>query len=128
MDMDGLKMINDNYGHKEGDRAIAALAHILKDTLRKEDIIGRMGGDEFVVFSSVKSKETGEHVENRIRSRIAEYNSRNLHPYAVNCSIGSVILEEATRKCFDEAILKSDEALYKEKMKKKKLGISRPSG
>jgi diguanylate cyclase (GGDEF)-like protein len=127
MDMDGLKMINDTYGHKEGDRAIAALAHILKDTLRKEDIIGRMGGDEFIVFSSVKSKETGEHVENRIRARITEYNARKLHPYPVNCSIGSVILEEATRKCFDEAILKSDEALYEEKMKKRKLGISRPS-
>jgi diguanylate cyclase (GGDEF)-like protein len=126
IDMDGLKMINDTYGHKEGDKAIAIFANILKETLRKEDIIGRMGGDEFIIFSSIKTKETGEQVANRLRAKIKEYNERNLHPYQVNCSIGSVVLEEATKECFEEAILKADEVLYEEKMKKKDSGLSRP--
>jgi len=125
MDMDGLKMINDTYGHKEGDKAIAAFAHILKETLRKEDIIGRMGGDEFIVFSSVKSKETGEHVATRLRVKIDEYNARGFHPYQVQCSIGSVVLEEATKECFETAILSADNVLYEEKMRKKKEGSSR---
>ncbi|MCL2203101.1 MAG: GGDEF domain-containing protein [Defluviitaleaceae bacterium] len=126
MDMDGLKMINDTYGHKEGDRAIAAFASILKETLRKEDIIGRVGGDEFVVFSAIKDKETGGHVVNRLRAKIDEYNARNLHPYKVACSIGSVVLEETTKECFEAAILSADAVLYEEKMEKKKQGISRP--
>ncbi|MCL2187627.1 MAG: GGDEF domain-containing protein [Defluviitaleaceae bacterium] len=128
MDMDGLKMINDTYGHKEGDRAIAAFAKILQDTLRKEDIVGRMGGDEFVVFSSVRQRETGAQVTQRIRNRIEEYNAQNLHPYKVACSIGSVVLEEATKECFETAILSADAVLYEEKMEKKKRGISRPLG
>jgi diguanylate cyclase (GGDEF)-like protein len=125
MDMDGLKMINDTYGHKEGDNAIAALSNVLKEALRKEDIIGRMGGDEFVVFSSVKSRETGDHVSNRIRAKLDEYNAKSGHPYKVACSIGSVILDEATRECFETAILSADAVLYEEKMAKKKAGLSR---
>jgi diguanylate cyclase (GGDEF)-like protein len=126
MDMDGLKMINDTYGHKEGDKAIAAFAGMLKETLRKEDIIGRMGGDEFIVFSSVKSKETGEHVVNRLRAKMDEYNARGLHPYRVACSIGCVVLEAATKECFEAAILSADNVLYEEKKEKKKKGLSRP--
>jgi len=125
MDMDGLKFINDTYGHNEGDVAISAFAKILRESLREEDIIGRVGGDEFVVFSSVKSKEIGEHVVNRIRANIDEYNSSKLHPYNVAGSIGSVILDAATRECFEAAMLSADNVLYEEKMEKKKKGLSR---
>ncbi|MCL1844752.1 MAG: diguanylate cyclase [Defluviitaleaceae bacterium] len=125
MDMDGLKMINDTYGHNEGDAAISAFAKVLKEALRKEDIIGRIGGDEFVVFSSVKSQENGSQVVQRIRDKLDEYNARNLHPYAVSSSIGSVVLEEVTRECFEEAMLNADTVLYEEKMRKKKAGLSR---
>jgi diguanylate cyclase (GGDEF)-like protein len=50
-DLDGLKQINDTYGHSEGDTALKSFADILKQTLRQDDIIGRIGGDEFIVFS-----------------------------------------------------------------------------
>ncbi|MCL1882761.1 MAG: GGDEF domain-containing protein [Defluviitaleaceae bacterium] len=125
MDMDGLKAINDNHGHSEGDNAISAFANILKDALRKEDIIGRMGGDEFVVFSSVKSKENSDQVVQRIRDKIDEYNNKKLHSYLVSGSIGCVVLEEVTRSCFEEAMLSADSVLYEEKMMKKKKGLSR---
>ena len=125
MDMDGLKNINDTYGHSEGDKAISAFASILREALREEDIIGRMGGDEFAVFSSVKSKKDGEHVEKRIRDKLDEYNSQKLHPYIVQGSIGSMILDAATRECFEAAILSADSVLYEEKMEKKKKGLSR---
>lgn len=125
MDMDGLKAINDTFGHNEGDAAIMAFAKVLKDALRKEDIIGRIGGDEFVVFSQVKSQKNGKQVVKRIREKLEEYNSRGLHPYAVSVSIGSVILEEASRECFEEAILGADSVLYEEKQRKKKSGLSR---
>jgi len=125
MDMDGLKMINDNYGHNEGDKAIAAFADILKKTMREEDIIGRMGGDEFAVFSSVKDKENGRQLEQRLRKAFDKYNSKMLHTYKIMGSIGSVVLEESTRECFEEAMLKADSVLYDEKIKKKKQGLTR---
>jgi len=125
MDMDGLKAINDTYGHSEGDAAISSFAKLLREALREEDIIGRVGGDEFVVFSSVKSSEDGEQVVSRIREKLNEYNSKKLHPYEVQGSIGSVILDEATKECLEAAMIDADSVLYKEKMMKKKKGISR---
>ncbi|MCL2717954.1 MAG: GGDEF domain-containing protein [Lachnospiraceae bacterium] len=114
----------DAYGHKEGDKAISAFAGILKQVLRGEDIVGRIGGDEFVVFSSVKAKENVKFVEQRIRAKIDEYNRENHHPYQVLASIGSVVLEHSSNKCFDDAMLSADSVLYEEKMAKKKQGLS----
>ena len=125
MDMDGLKQINDSYGHNEGDKAIAAFADILKKTMREEDIIGRMGGDEFAIFSSVKDKENGRKLEQRLRKAFDKYNSKMLHSYKVMGSIGSVVLDESTKDCFEEAMLKADSVLYDEKIEKKKKGLTR---
>jgi len=125
LDMDGLKPINDTYGHNEGDIAISAFADILRSVLREEDIIGRVGGDEFVVFSSVKRKKNCKHVENRIRAKLDEYNSKKLHPYNVAGSIGTVILDEVTKECFEAAMLNADAVLYEEKAEKRKKGLSR---
>jgi len=125
MDMDGLKFINDSYGHNEGDKAISAFSDILKETLREEDILGRIGGDEFVVLSSVKSVEDGELLVKRVRNRLNEYNRMNLHPYDVQGSIGYMILESATKECFEDAMLSADILLYNEKNDKKKNGLSR---
>ena len=125
MDMDGLKQINDTYGHSEGDIAITAFADILKETLREEDIIGRMGGDEFVVFSAVKSKIDGEQLVLRVRDGIDLYNSKKLHPYEISACIGNVVLADTSNECFDAALLTADSVLYEEKMEKKKKGIAR---
>jgi diguanylate cyclase (GGDEF)-like protein len=125
MDMDGLKAINDTYGHNEGDVAISAFANILQDVLRKDDIVGRVGGDEFVVFSTVRKAENSEQVVQRIRNKIDEYNAKQLHPFLVSSSIGAVVLSAATKECFEEAMLSADNVLYAEKMEKKKKGLSR---
>jgi diguanylate cyclase (GGDEF)-like protein len=125
MDMDGLKLINDNYGHMEGDIAISSFANVLKESTRDADIVGRIGGDEFVVFSSVKSEENGRHIVDRIRTKLDKYNEKKLHPYLVAGSIGSVILEESTIECFEAAMLSADNVLYAEKMEKKKKGLAR---
>jgi diguanylate cyclase (GGDEF)-like protein len=125
MDIDGLKIINDTYGHNDGDIAISAYAEMLKDSLREEDIIGRIGGDEFVVFSVLKSEEVGKQLEARVRAKFEEYNSKGLHPYRVAGSIGGVVLEAPTKKCLDEALLNADSLLYEEKQAKKKQGLTR---
>jgi GGDEF domain-containing protein len=84
-----------------------------------------VGGDEFVVLSSVKSKENGEQLVNRIRNALNEYNNQKLNSYKVMGSIGSVVLASATKECFEAAMLSADNVLYEEKMEKKKKGLSR---
>jgi len=125
MDLDGLKYINDTYGHKEGDNAIIAFANLLKETLRKDDIIGRHGGDEFVVFSSVRPDESGEQIVNRIKEKLAEYNSTKIHPYDISVSIGSVVLSDTTNECFETALHNADNVLYDEKTEKRNKGLTR---
>ena len=119
MDMDGLKSINDIYGHNEGDMAIKVISQNIKKVLRKCDVIGRIGGDEFAVLSSVKVKEDYKNVEMRIRNEFERYNSKKRHPYEVDASFGSVILETPTIECLEEAMLNADRVLYDEKFEKK---------
>jgi diguanylate cyclase (GGDEF)-like protein len=125
MDMDGLKFINDTYGHNEGDIAISQLSGILSKTLRETDIIGRIGGDEFVVFSTVKKDEDAQDISNRIRESLDEYNDKKLHPFNLSVSIGIVAIEEATNEGLENAIKRADLLLYNEKKAKKNKGIAR---
>jgi diguanylate cyclase (GGDEF)-like protein len=125
MDMDGLKFINDTYGHKEGDTAISQLSGILRRTLRETDIIGRLGGDEFVIFSTVKQSDDAQDISRRIQNNINEYNSKQLHPYLLSVSIGSVELDEDTSEGLENAIKCADLVLYEEKNAKKKKGLAR---
>lgn len=120
MDMDKLKFINDTYGHAEGDIAISAFARLLRDALREEDIISRTGGDEFIVFSLIKSEDNIDKLVRRIRDKIDEYNARELHPYKISGSIGAVTLEEPTYAALDRAMLNADNIMYDEKDAKKK--------
>jgi diguanylate cyclase (GGDEF)-like protein len=125
LDMDGLKHINDTYGHKEGDYAISKLSDILKETLRETDIIGRIGGDEFVIFSTVNKDEDAQDICKRIRKSLDEYNKEQLHPYKLSVSIGSIALEDASTEGLENAIKCADLVLYEEKNTKKKEGLSR---
>jgi len=125
MDMDGLKHINDTYGHAVGDAAISAFAGVLKKTLREIDIIGRLGGDEFVIFSSVRYPYDDRIIMNRIRDNLDEYNKNHSHPFKLSASIGSVVLTEATQECLEAAIHNADNVLYREKSEKRKQGLSR---
>jgi len=125
MDMDGLKFVNDTYGHAEGDVAISTYAKLLKQVFREEDIIGRLGGDEFAVFSLIKSEDNIEKLEGRFRAKIEEYNAQGHHPYRIDGCIGAVVLSAPTKESFDLAMLSADDVLYKEKAKKKAKGLSR---
>ncbi len=67
VDMNNLKLTNDIFGHEMGDRIIREAAGLLKDTLRADDIIGRTGGDEFLILLPKTSKEEAEEIKDRIQ-------------------------------------------------------------
>ena len=120
LDMDGLKKINDSFGHKEGDAAIMALANILKRCFRENDLVVRYGGDEFVVLMENIPERSLQGSFDRITEQIKSFNERRSHPWILSASWGYVYVEPSDEpRSFESVIEESDAKLYEVKRKKK---------
>lgn len=118
-DLDGLKKINDTYGHEAGSDAIIEFSKVVKSALRTADLVARWGGDEFVILS-IGSKD--EHVglmSQRIDDKLREYNSTSGKPYALACSIGLAPVPTEGNRTFESIIAEADKAMYAEKRRRK---------
>lgn len=110
-DLDYFKQINDTYGHAQGDHVIRRTADILKEFFHKDDIIGRLGGDEFCVFYTGKNSydvlaQKAEQICEAVR------NIRPAKEGVPGTSISIGIVRRASEEKFDELYRKADEALY----------------
>jgi diguanylate cyclase (GGDEF)-like protein len=112
-DLDGFKHINDKYGHMAGDHVLIKVCECVKGAIRSDDILGRMGGDEFAIFISGASNERALEIAETIRSKVEIeefiYNGRDI---PVTMSIGLAI---GFFKSFKEMYKLADEALYEAK-------------
>lgn len=118
IDMDGLKRINDEFGHHEGDRAIKALADIISRCCDGGEIAGRAGGDEFYIFAPDYSEKRLERFIDHMKSFIAEYNNSNKRGYAVDFSYGAYITETDSYGQLEEFLKISDARMYEQKQSK----------
>lgn len=123
-DLDGLKQINDNFGHASGDIAIKAMATILQMSFRKSDVIARMGGDEFTVLSIDCSYEQYTVIVDRINHFIDDYN-KNKHEFTLAVSSGATPYDTNKKFSIKKLLEKADKELYKVKAKKKNLKKSK---
>jgi diguanylate cyclase (GGDEF)-like protein len=114
-DIDGLKSINDNYGHAAGDQAVRAAAHILRATYRSADIVARLGGDEFAVFPLEASTECAELLLERLRANLEAYNAQRLSGWKLSMSAGIARLDAATCESVQQLLEEADRALYQQK-------------
>lgn len=87
-DLDGLKTINDQFGHVEGDRAICRAVEIMKRNLRKNDVLARFGGDEFIALIDGTTIEELDATVHRLESCFEEYNKEQDGRYRLSCSYG----------------------------------------
>ncbi len=87
-DVDGLKAINDTYGHLAGDKLLQRAAHILRSAFRTEDVIARMGGDEFAVLLADADEIVAEHAQRRVRAILAAHNQVN-PDFQIGVSLGA---------------------------------------
>lgn len=115
MDVDKFKDINDTYGHASGDIVLQKIGNLLKAGFRESDIVGRIGGDEFVVFMKhVDSKEIVlERIENLQRS-ISSQNLEAINGHKITTSLGLAFAPEHGTT-YLELYKASDEALYETK-------------
>lgn len=119
IDLDGLKYINDTYGHKEGDWAICTVADAISRTLGEDGIAARTGGDEFVIVLTGTDEQKILVIEQKIRESLEEKNRLSGKPYRAECSMGHYMTPISARESFEECMRLSDIEMYKEKKAKK---------
>ncbi len=119
-DMDNLKVVNDEHSHEDGDRAIRATASLLKRTFRNNDIIGRIGGDEFVAIIDETVPMLDRILKKRLRDLISTYNLHSGLPYDVDMSIGVATLSVTGNLTIEAVMKEADSAMFENKRKRKK--------
>jgi len=119
IDLDGMKWINDNLGHKKGDEALIEAANILKKVLRESDIIARVGGDEFTVLALGSSMEHQDIIINRLQYCIDTENSRENRNYKISLSTGIAYYNPENPCSIDELMMQADKLMYEQKRIKK---------
>lgn len=123
-DLDGLKVINDTFGHEEGDVALQQTALLLRKAFRNADIIARLGGDEFTIFTVDSSESFIEELHNRLNRLIDEYNQNSGKPYLISISIGAVPFSGDDNIKIEQLLAQADNLLYEQKKAKKQRRIS----
>ena len=113
-DLDGLKQINDRFGHSEGDRAIARAAQILRDTFRKSDIIARLGGDEFAILANEAFADSQKHIWTRLKEHLCAEGSRDPR-YSLSLSVGVARFDPRGAVTLEELLEFADQAMYEAK-------------
>ena len=111
LDLDDFKSVNDTYGHAAGDRLLMAIGGILRETFRTDDIVARVGGDEFVVFlsgsdSRVTAEQKGEELLERVRQLRVDGVATQ-----VTVSVGAASAPDHGRT-YEALSVVADEALY----------------
>ena len=116
LDIDHFKSINDTCGHQAGDRAILAVADALRSTFRANDIIMRLGGDEFGVFAvGIAERDLGEATIRRLFSRLETIEIPELRGEKVCVSVGAQLCTGEAERSFDSLYAGADSALYASK-------------
>jgi two-component system cell cycle response regulator len=118
LDIDHFKLLNDTYGHQQGDMVLIHLARILKDNVRNIDLIARYGGEEFAVLMSGSDKKEGAIVAEKLRKKIEAYPfpalQKGAGPLKSTISLG-VAEYSADMNSTDDLIKSADSVLYKAK-------------
>jgi len=112
VDVDGLKQINDQFGHAEGDAALVAATEILKRSLRTSDVIARIGGDEFAVIAIEAHEDSGQILAGRIRQQTEERHAQGAQKARLALSVGWAYLDPQHPFSLEELMRRADEALY----------------
>ncbi len=121
IDLDYMKWINDNLGHSIGDQALIDTANILRNTFRQNDLIARIGGDEFVVLGVIGEENNKDKILERLINNLKEFNEKNERPYEISLSIGSVVYEPEENLSIEDLLGKADQLMYENKRRKKKI-------
>ncbi|KUM51837.1 GGDEF domain-containing protein [Rheinheimera sp. EpRS3] len=116
LDLDHFKSINDTFGHAVGDTALKQVAQILTQVLRKTDLIGRMGGEEFAIVMPNTSEAEARCIGQRLRQQVEQHAGMvDGKPLNLTISIGATYVQQFSGLDFQTLLKQADEALYEAK-------------
>lgn len=119
IDLDSLKQTNDTLGHTAGDALIVRFANILTRTFRDSDIIGRMGGDEFVVLMADATESDVESMRAHLQKNVDAHNLQTDRP-AIAFSMGVIRVFPDADLTMEELLSQADKAMYEHKMRRRR--------
>jgi len=114
IDVNGLKLFNDTYGHQKGDQLLIKTAELLKSSTRSEDIIARWAGDEFVILLPNTDQKGIEKIISRLENNCIKTEDEEI---VISMAIGAAVKEKPKESLFD-VFEKADQKMYKQKMSK----------
>lgn len=116
IDLDGMKRINDTWGHQEGDRALIDAALIMSSTFRDSDIVARIGGDEFCALVEAGVEDGAP--EKRLQTALDASNAQRHRPYRLSWSVGSASFDPVEPCTMEDLIERADRSMYEQKRKR----------
>ena len=119
-DLDHLKEINDTWGHSAGNFALKSVAEILKGCLRSNDILGRVGGDEYIIMLECEEADFGETFRQRIKLACNRFNEKSGKPFLVEISLGITEFRPNISTDIQQVISLADQQLYEAKRHRRK--------
>ena len=119
IDVDGMKQINDTFGHREGNHALVETADVLRDSFRQSDILARYGGDEFTVVVSDAGHESVMTVIERVRGKVRARNAQQGRRYSLSISIGLTCSDAIDVPDIAQLLDLADAAMYRQKQDKR---------
>lgn len=119
LDVDFFKSYNDSYGHLLGDEVLKSLTHCIQNSIRKNDVFARFGGEEFAIILENVDQATTETIANKIIEAVYNLNIEHTNsPFGrITISIGAVTVEDRSKTSIREAVDHADKTLYKAKDK-----------
>lgn len=111
LDVDFFKKVNDRFGHDAGDTVLISLSAILSNISRKNDVLARFGGEEFIIFMPKITVEESSNLAERIRKKI----SQTSFPFAGNITLSAGVAPYSDCGSMQNLLVRADEALYESK-------------
>ena len=124
IDMDGLKYINDRFGHNDGDFALQQISIAIKNACDRNQIFARYGGDEFIVFADRHTPEDAQKLIDKVYHQLKKFNRFSDKPYAIDASIGYIITKVDEHMSLNKVISMADQTMYENKKRRKEERIS----
>jgi len=118
VDLDNLKQINDTLGHEVGSEFLCEVSELLRSFVRRTDVVGRVGGDEFVIAGQ-SSESAMENVAQRLEQAAEQRNREPGRKYPFSFSLGHVTSPEGERESLEDLLHRADGAMYTTKRRKK---------
>ena len=117
IDVDGLKAVNDAYGHDAGDELLIDAVGVIRKNIRRGDLLCRWGGDEFLLLLQCET-EYAEKIMRKIKADMETADPARCKPYRISISYGVTEFDKGSAGSIDEIVARADKIMYKNKMRK----------